>query len=42
MQLMKTGNMDVTRTHTTPWNKLWMRAADKMELVLVLKEHGLG
>ena len=29
MQLMKTGNMDVTRTHTTPWNKLWMRAADK-------------
>lgn len=29
MQLMKAGNMDVTRTHTTPWNKLWMRAADK-------------
>ena len=29
MQLMKAGNMDVTRTHTTPWNKLWMGAADK-------------
>ena len=29
MQLMKAGNIDVTRTHTTPWNKLWMGAADK-------------
>lgn len=29
MQLMKSGNIDVTRTHTTPWNKLWMGAADK-------------
>lgn len=28
MQLMKAGNIDVTRTHTTPWNKLWMGAAD--------------
>ncbi|NDV81738.1 glycoside hydrolase family 2 TIM barrel-domain containing protein [Bacteroides sp. 51] len=28
MQLMKQGNADVTRTHTTPWNKLWMGAAD--------------
>lgn len=28
MQLMKAGNIDVTRTHTTPWNKLWMDAAD--------------
>ena len=28
MQLMKAGNIDVTRTHTTPWNKLWMNAAD--------------
>jgi len=28
MQLMKDGNVDVTRTHTTPWNKLWMTAAD--------------
>ena len=28
MQLMKIGNIDVTRTHTTPWNKLWMGAAD--------------
>lgn len=29
MQLMKAGNIDVTRTHTTPWNKLWMQAADR-------------
>ena len=29
MQLMKQGNIDVTRTHTTPWNQLWMGAADK-------------
>ncbi len=28
-QLMKEGNMDVTRTHTTPYNELWMNAADK-------------
>lgn len=28
MTLMKMGNIDVTRTHTTPWNKLWMNAAD--------------
>ena len=28
MQLMKLGNADITRTHTTPWNKLWMDAAD--------------
>ncbi len=28
-QLMKAGNMDVTRTHTTPYNQLWMDAADK-------------
>ncbi len=27
-QLMKAGNIDVTRTHTTPYNKLWMTAAD--------------
>lgn len=27
-QLMKAANMDVTRTHTTPYNKLWMDAAD--------------
>ena len=26
---MKAGNIDVTRTHTTPWNKLWMAAADR-------------
>lgn len=29
MQLMKQGNIEVTRTHTTPWNQLWMGAADK-------------
>lgn len=29
MQLMKEGNVEVTRTHTTPWNHLWMGAADK-------------
>lgn len=28
MQWMKAGHIDVTRTHTTPWNKLWMTAAD--------------
>jgi len=28
-QLMKTGNIEVTRTHTTPYNELWMNAADE-------------
>ena len=28
-QIMKDGNIDVTRTHTTPYNKLWINAADK-------------
>lgn len=28
-QLMKAGNMEITRTHTTPYNKLWIDAADK-------------
>ncbi|KAA6313295.1 hypothetical protein EZS27_035911, partial [termite gut metagenome] len=28
-QLMKAGNIDVTRTHTTPYNELWIAAADK-------------
>ncbi|MCW3092988.1 MAG: cbgA 2 [Ferruginibacter sp.] len=27
-QVMKRGNIDVTRTHTTPYNQLWMNAAD--------------
>jgi len=27
-QLMKAGNMEVTRTHTTPYNELWIDAAD--------------
>ena len=28
-QLMKSGNIDVTRTHTAPYNELWMNAADQ-------------
>ncbi|MBD8347870.1 glycoside hydrolase family 2 [Dysgonomonas sp. HGC4] len=28
-QIMKAGNIDVTRTHTTPYNKLWIDAADE-------------
>jgi len=27
--LMKAGNMEVTRTHTSPYNELWMDAADR-------------
>ncbi len=27
-QIMKAGNIDVTRTHTTPYNKHWIEAAD--------------
>lgn len=29
MQLMKAGNVEVTRTHTSPWNEIWMDAADR-------------
>lgn len=29
MQLMKAGNVQSTRTHTTPWNELWISAADR-------------
>lgn len=29
MQLMRRGNVEVTRTHTTPWNERWMAAADR-------------
>lgn len=29
MQLMRAGNVNSTRTHTTPWNELWMDAADR-------------
>lgn len=29
MQLMKAGNVNATRTHTTPWNELWVSAADR-------------
>ena len=29
MQLMKAGNVQSTRTHTTPWNELWVSEADR-------------
>lgn len=29
MQIMKEGNVNSTRTHTSPWNELWMSAADR-------------
>ena len=29
MGLMREGNVNSTRTHTTPWNELWMSAADR-------------
>lgn len=29
MQMMKEGNVNATRTHTSPWNELWMSAADR-------------
>lgn len=29
MGLMKAGNVNSTRTHTTPWNELWLDAADR-------------
>ncbi len=29
MGLMKAGNVNSTRTHTTPWNELWLAAADR-------------
>ncbi len=29
MSLMREGNVNSTRTHTTPWNELWMDAADR-------------
>jgi hypothetical protein len=28
-EVMKAGNMEVTRTHTAPYNELWMEAADR-------------
>ncbi|GAB6010673.1 glycoside hydrolase family 2 protein [Viscerimonas tarda] len=28
-QIMKAGNIETTRTHTTPYNKLWINAADE-------------
>jgi hypothetical protein len=28
-QLMKAAHIDITRTHTTPYNKLWIEAADR-------------
>lgn len=29
MKLMKEGNVQSTRTHTTPWNELWVSATDR-------------
>ena len=29
MGLMREGNVNSTRTHTTPWNELWIEAADR-------------
>ncbi|MBD5312625.1 MAG: glycoside hydrolase family 2 [Bacteroides sp.] len=29
MSFMREGNVNSTRTHTTPWNELWMSAADR-------------
>lgn len=29
MQLMRAGNVNSTRTHTTPWNERWVSAADR-------------
>lgn len=29
MQLMRLGNVNATRTHTTPWNERWVAAADR-------------
>lgn len=29
MRLMQDGHIEVTRTHTSPWNKLWMNASDR-------------
>lgn len=29
MSLLTDANIEVTRTHNTPWNKLWMEAADR-------------
>ena len=28
-QIMKSGNIETTRTHTTPYNELWITAADE-------------
>lgn len=28
-KIMKAGNIDITRTHTTPYNELWINAADE-------------
>ncbi len=37
MQLMKEGNVNATRTHTTPWNELWMSAADRNGIAVSLE-----
>ncbi|MCD8388396.1 MAG: glycoside hydrolase family 2 [Bacteroidales bacterium] len=34
MQWMKDGNINSTRTHTTPWNELWVTEADRMGIAI--------
>ncbi len=34
MQFMKEGNLNSTRTHTTPWNELWVSEADRMGVAI--------
>lgn len=34
MQLMQEGNVNATRTHTSPWNELWVSAADRNGIIV--------
>lgn len=34
MAIMKEGNINSTRTHTTPWNELWVTEADKTGIAI--------
>ena len=34
MQLMQEGNVTATRTHTSPWNELWVSAADRNGIIV--------
>jgi hypothetical protein len=37
---MKSGNLEVTRTHATPDNELWMDAADRKGIGISFREPG--